>query len=128
MVARQMKMIFPSATCALLIACSQALGGIGESGAEPVTGQTDFNPQRFEFAIESGYLFGVINPPRDYQIGTEFITGRVRWGVMRSDNWLRGYNQFYISAVAEPFFRESRTVISDSTSVPDTTSFNPAGG
>src|SRR5439155_15206445 len=63
------------------------------------------NPQRFEFAVESGYLFGAINPPASYEIGAEFLTARIRWGVMQGDTWLRGYNQFYISAIAEPIFR-----------------------
>jgi len=98
-----MTMLFRAAACAVLIACSQAFAGIAESRSEPVT--TEFNPQRFELTVESGYLFGVINPPRSYQIGAEFITGRVRWGVVRSENWLRGYNQFYISAIAEPIFQ-----------------------
>src|SRR5438034_8793309 len=64
-----------------------------------------FNPPRFEVAVESGYLFGVINPPQDYEIGALFLTGRVRWGVLDTDSWLRGYNQFYVSAIAEPIFR-----------------------
>ena len=63
------------------------------------------NPQRFEFAVESGYLFGAINPPASYEIGAEFLTARVRWGVVQDDGWLRGYNQFYVSAIAEPIFR-----------------------
>jgi len=66
---------------------------------------TVLNPQRFEFAVESGYLFGAINPPASYEIGAEFLTARVRWGVMQDDSWLRGYNQFYVSAIAEPIFR-----------------------
>ncbi len=92
-----------STACALLFACSQAFGGIAASGVE--SAKEEFNPERFEVAIESGYLFGFINPPRSYQIGAEFLTARVRWGVVRSDMWLRGYNQFYISAIAEPIFR-----------------------
>ena len=56
-------------------------------------------------ALESAYLFGAINPPQDYQVGAEFLTARVRWGVVQRDIWLRGYNQFYISAIAEPIFR-----------------------
>src|SRR6266446_582885 len=55
------------------------------------------NPPRFEFALESGYLFGVFDPPQDYQIAAEFLAGRVRWGVIDRTGWLRGYNQFYIS-------------------------------
>src|SRR5213080_1432064 len=66
---------------------------------------TVLNPPRFEVALESGYLFGVINPPQDYEIGALFLTGRVRWCVLDTDSWLRGYNQFYVSAIAEPIFR-----------------------
>src|SRR5437773_5884800 len=65
----------------------------------------EFNPRSFELALESGYLFGAINPPADYQIGAEFLTARVRWGVVQRDVWFRGYNQFYVSAIAEPIFR-----------------------
>jgi opacity protein-like surface antigen len=67
--------------------------------------RTELNPDRFELALESGYLFGFINSPHSYEIGAEFLTGRVRWGVMDRDDWLRGYNQFYVSAIAEPIFR-----------------------
>ena len=87
---------------AVLLACSQTFAGV-----EPppvVTATEEFNPQRFEFAIESGYLFGAINPPTSYEIGAEFLTARIRWGVVH-DTWLRGYNQFYVSAMAEPIFR-----------------------
>ncbi|HET9418981.1 MAG TPA: acyloxyacyl hydrolase [Chthoniobacterales bacterium] len=63
------------------------------------------NPPRFQIALESGYLFGAINPPQAYQIGAEFLTARVRWGVLERTDWLRGYNQFYISAMAEPIFK-----------------------
>jgi len=60
---------------------------------------------RFEVALESAYLLGVFGNPNSYEIGVEFLTARVRWGVVHSDSWLRGYNQFYISAIAEPIFR-----------------------
>jgi opacity protein-like surface antigen len=60
---------------------------------------------QFEIALESAYLLGVFNNPNSYEIGAEFLTARVRWGAVQSDNWLRGYNQFYVSAMAEPIFR-----------------------
>ena len=60
---------------------------------------------RFEMALESAYLLGVFGNPNSYEIGAEFLTARVRWGVVQSDSWLRGYNQFYVSAIAEPIFR-----------------------
>jgi opacity protein-like surface antigen len=88
--------------CAIILASSQAIAGTEQQGVEATT--EALNPQRFELAVESGYLFGAFNPPTDYQIGAEFLTARVRWGVVH-DTWLRGYNQFYISAIAEPIFR-----------------------
>jgi lipid A 3-O-deacylase len=98
-----MRMLRASTTCAIVLACSQAFGGTEQQRVEAVT--SEFNPRRFEFALESGYLFGVINPPQDYQVGAEFLTARIRWGVVQGDSWLRGYNQFYVSAIAEPIFQ-----------------------
>ena len=92
--------------CAVLLflsVCRELCGGTAETQQEPVA--SDFNPHQIEFALETGYLFGAINPPTDYQIGTFFLTERIRWGVIRSDSWLRGYNQFYISGIAEPIFK-----------------------
>jgi hypothetical protein len=63
------------------------------------------DPPRFEVAVQSGYLLGVFGNPESYEIGPEFITGRVRWGVNDSDNWTRGYNQFCLTLLAEPIFR-----------------------
>src|SRR5207247_10274450 len=76
-VARHMKMVSSCAVCALFFACSQAFAGM------PVVTRASFvelNPQQFELAVESGYLFGIINPPQDYQVGALVLTGRVRWG------------------------------------------------
>ena len=98
-----MKTFRASAVFALVLACSQVFGGTERTSAE--FSSTELNPRSFEVAFESGYLFGAINPPQDYQIGAEFLTARIRWGVVRSDTWLRGYQQFYISAIAEPIFR-----------------------
>src|SRR5216110_2139968 len=98
-----MKMLRAFAACAIVLTCLQTFAGT----EQPRAGATaeELNPQRFELAVESGYLFGAINPPTDYQVGAEFLTARVRWGVVRSDTWLRGYHQFYVSAIAEPIFR-----------------------
>src|SRR5262245_14876540 len=88
--------------CAALSIYAQIFAGV----ETPVSVANDeFNPHRIEFALETGYLFGAINPPTDYQIGAFFLTERIRWGVIRSDSWLRGYHQFYITAVAEPIFK-----------------------
>ncbi len=105
MVARRMKMLFPSTAFALFVTCAQLLAGIRGSVSESEPAKADLNPPRFEVAVESAYLLGAIDPPQDYQVGAFFLTGRVRWGVMQTGNWMRGYNQFYISAVAEPIFQ-----------------------
>ena len=77
--------------CAVLLflsVCFRLFGGTPETQVESV--RSGFNPQRFEFAIESGYLLGAINAPAGYEIGAEFLTGRIRWGVVDGDTWLRG--------------------------------------
>src|SRR6266700_7990740 len=75
----------------------------GTEIASESTGVLDL--PRVEMAVESAYLLGVFGNPNSYEIGAEFLTARVRWGVVQNDNWLRGYNQFYVSAIAEPIFR-----------------------
>jgi hypothetical protein len=98
-----MKTLRAVAACALVLTSWQTFAGTDRQAAATAT--EEFNPQRFEFALETGYLFGAINPPADYQIGAEFLTARIRWGVIRSPSWLRGYHQFYASAVLEPIFK-----------------------
>jgi opacity protein-like surface antigen len=77
-------------------------GASGQAFEDP---QEKFDPQRFELSLESGYIFGVFNPPQTYQIVTEFVTARIRCGVFDRKDWLRGYNQFYVSAIAEPLIQ-----------------------
>ncbi|MGE5208056.1 MAG: acyloxyacyl hydrolase [Alphaproteobacteria bacterium] len=89
--------------CLALSICSQVFAGVESQTSGAASGE--FDPDRIEFALETGYLFGAINPPEDYQIGALFLTERIRWGVIRTDNWLRGYHQFYVSAIAEPIFK-----------------------
>jgi hypothetical protein len=98
-----MKTLRVSFACVLLFMYSRAFGGI----AEPAAGSAgeELNPERVDLALESGYLFGAINPPASYEIGAEFLTARIRWGIVNRESWLRGYNQFYASAIAEPIFR-----------------------
>ena len=98
-----MKALSAFAAFALILSCTRAFGGVEQSRVDSAT--EEFNPRPFEVALETGYLFGAINPPTDYQIGAAFLTGRIRWGVVRSESWLRGYHQFYVSAIAEPIFK-----------------------
>lgn len=80
-------------------AFADARVAISDSSIDPI------DPPRFELAVESAYLLGFINSPYSYEIGAEFVTARVRWGVVQNAGWLHGYNQFYVTAMAEPIFR-----------------------
>lgn len=76
------------------------------AGGESATGETEaLTAPRFEIAAESAYLLGVFGNPHSYEVGAEFVTARMRWGIVDTDSWLRGYNQFYVLAMAEPIFR-----------------------
>ena len=100
----RMKYAKGSAVLVFVSVCFQLFGGTPETNVQAIA-TDEFNPHRIEFALDTGYLFGAINPPTDYQIGAFFLTERIRWGIIRSDNWLRGYHQFYITAMAEPIFK-----------------------
>ncbi len=99
MVARLVKIFCIALLVGALFATQRGLAGVESVANEP------FDVPRFELAAESAYLFGFINSPHSYEIGAEFLAARVRWGVRQSDDWLRGYNQFYVLAMAEPIFR-----------------------
>ncbi len=99
MIPRLMKIFCIALLVGTLFAAQRGFAGVESVATEP------FDAPRFELAAESAYLFGFINSPHSYEIGAEFLTARIRWGVRQSDGWLRGYNQFYFSAVAEPIFR-----------------------
>ena len=78
----------------------------GTETAASLSTTTDvLDPPRWEVAAQSAYLLGIFGNPNSYEIGGEFLTARTRWGVKQEDTWLRGYNQFYVSAIAEPIFR-----------------------
>jgi hypothetical protein len=84
-----------------------ALLGVVRAGSETATTRVveDLDAPRFEISTESAYLLGIIGNPNSYEIGAQFVTGRVRWGAVHSDGWLRGFNQIYFLAMAEPIFR-----------------------
>ncbi len=79
------------------------------AGNEAVSSRLRENGQleapTLEIAAESSYLLGSFGNPNSYEIGALFVTARVRWGTIERDSWLRGYNQFYFLAMAEPIFR-----------------------
>ena len=81
-----------------------AFGG-PDGGASSSIASSD-EPPRFDFAIESAYLYSFFNPPHRYEIDANFLTTRVRWGTfLDREGLFRGYNQVYCSFLAEPIFR-----------------------
>jgi opacity protein-like surface antigen len=96
-----MKIVRAAIVLVIFLGTSRAFAGT-EITNENVSA---LNAPQFEIALESAYLLGAFNNPNSYEIGAEFLTARVRWGAVQSDSWLRGYNQFYVSAMAEPIFR-----------------------
>lgn len=107
MIARRMKVYWVLARSFLFFAVlspvTHSFAGMERSGRELL--QEELQAPRYEFAVESAYLFGFINSRHSYEIGAEFLTARVRLGVIENDSWLRGYNQFYLTAMAQPIFR-----------------------
>lgn len=87
---------------AVLFVVSQTFAGAG--GTSRATSMDDLEVPRFEWSAESAFLFSVLHNPLRYRMGAEFVTARMRWGIIESDNWLRGYNQFCVLAMAEPIF------------------------
>ena len=85
----------------LLVSAGLIRAGTRDFGA-PAAEALD--PARLEFAVETAYLLGILNNPHGYEIGAEFITARIRWGVIQ-DGWLRGYNQFYVLGTVQPILR-----------------------
>jgi opacity protein-like surface antigen len=78
------------------------------AGTTAVSGayeEEKFDPPRFEIAAESAYLMCWLNNPHAYEVAAEFLTGRVRWGVVDSNDWRRGFQQFYLTAEAQPIVR-----------------------
>ena len=92
----------------LAVACvCVGLVGIARGGGETAATRLteDLDAPRFEISTESAYLMGIIGNPNSYEIGAQFVTGRIRWGAVHTDGWLRGFNQVYLLAMAEPIFR-----------------------
>lgn len=96
-----MKFLTVAAISIFLATTLRTFAGAEIAGESPGV----FDAPRFEMAVESAYLLGVFGNPNSYEIGAEFLTARVRWGTIKTDSWFRGYNQFYVSAMAEPIFR-----------------------
>ncbi len=93
----------------LLLSSANLLAGEAETrGAHSATvvEPETLNAPHFEFSAETAWLGSIAGNPNNYEIGAQFFTGRLRWGVNSDDeSFFRGYNQIYGLAMIEPIFR-----------------------
>jgi opacity protein-like surface antigen len=74
--------------------------------ATPPSSATILDAPHLEFSAETAYLLSIAGNPNNYEIGSEFLTARLRWGVDSNDeSFWRGYNQVYGLVVGEPIIR-----------------------
>lgn len=102
------RLLFSIFLCAasFQVATVQAGEAPAPAPQKPTPGLEPFDPPHLEFATETAYLMSFIGNPNAYEIGAQFFTARLRWGVNREDHSIfRGYNQVYLLAMAEPIFR-----------------------
>ena len=94
---------------ALVISTILAFSPLAEAGNEAVSRRLrdpgELDAPTLEIAAETTYLWGSLANPNSYEVGGQFITARLRWGTIENDSWMRGYNQVYFLAMAQPFFR-----------------------
>jgi len=91
---------------ALLLALGAPLLRAGEEVVSArVPERSILDAPHFEIAAESAYMWGSLANPNSYEVAAAFLTARLRWGVIEHDSWLRGFNQVYLLAMAEPILR-----------------------
>ena len=89
-----------------LIAVATSTAGAGNDAvSRHLRDPRELHAPTLEIAAETAYLWGSLANPNSYEVGAQFITARLRWGMIERDTWLRGYNQIYFLAMAQPFFR-----------------------
>ena len=89
----------------LLLAAAPFSRAGNEAVSPRLRGLSELEAPSFELAAETSYLWGSLANPNSYEVGAQFITARWRWGSIDKDSWLRGYQQVYFLAMAQPFFR-----------------------
>lgn len=94
--------------CVVILSVAQVRAGEVQArdSKDVVAAPESFDPPRFEFAAETAYLLSFVGNPNSYEIGAQFFTGRFLLSVNRDDHSIfRGYNQIYLTGMAEPIFR-----------------------
>jgi len=59
----------------------------------------------FEISAQTAYMLGIIGNPNSYEVAAQFFTARWHWGGIERDSWVQGYNQVYVTFMAEPLTR-----------------------
>ena len=93
------------ATISLLLLLTTVARADNEAVSRRLRTPSELDAPSFEMAAEISYLWGSLGNPNSYEIGAQFLTARWRWGAKEREGWLRGYNQVYVLALAEPIFR-----------------------
>jgi hypothetical protein len=88
-----------------LCICASPVFAGNEAVSRRLRGPGELDAPTLEIAAETSYLWGSLANPNSYEVGAQFITARLRWGTIENDSWMRGYNQVYFLAMAQPFFR-----------------------
>ncbi|MEO6871079.1 MAG: acyloxyacyl hydrolase [Chthoniobacterales bacterium] len=91
----------------LFAAASSRAGDADTKDAHPAVAFSDgVDAPHFEFSAETSYLLSIAGNPNSYEIPSQFLTGRLRWGVNNNDeSFFRGYNQVYGLFMGEGFVR-----------------------
>jgi len=91
----------------LLLFCLPSLAQAGDAATvtHRLRDRGELEAPTFEVAAESAFLWGSLGNPNSYEVAAQFLTARLRWGTIQRDSWLRGYNQVYFLALAEPILR-----------------------
>jgi hypothetical protein len=86
------------------LSSSAAFAG-NEAVSRRLRDASELDAPSLEIATESTYLWGSLANPNSYEVAGQFFTVRKRWGVIKNDSFMRGYNQVYFLAMVQPFLR-----------------------
>ena len=100
-----MTFLRPLAALAVLICFAAPLQAGNDFASRRLRNPGELDAPTWEIAAETAYLWGSLANPNSYESGAQFITARRRWGAIETDGFMRGYNQVYFLAMAQPFFR-----------------------
>ena len=90
---------------ALLLGFAAPIWAGNDFASRRLRDRSELEMPSWEIAAETAYLWGSLANPNSYEVGAQFITARLRWGAIEREGFMRGYNQVYFLAMAQPIFR-----------------------